>query len=157
MVGHEMGHYKHVHAIYLTAFFSLLALVIFGVTAAAFPPVDRWVRSGAASVADPAGLPTISIIATTLMLLATPLTSSATRIAEADADAFSLKVAEEPDGLAKGLVKTIEYRADSPSALEELIFYDHPSVRRRVQRAMDWKAAHLQAAAAQEARDAATK
>ena len=48
----------------------------------------------------------------------------------------------EPDGLAKALVKTIEYRADSPSALEEFIFYDHPSVRRRVRAMMDWKAAH---------------
>ena len=157
VVGHEMGHYKHVHAIYLAAFFSLLALAIFGVTAAAFPSVDRWVGTGASGVADPAGLPTIFVIASTLMLLATPLTSSATRIAEADADAFSLKVAEEPDGLSKGLVKTIEYRADSPSAIEELIFYDHPSVRRRVQRAMDWKAAHLQTVAAQEAKDADTK
>ena len=39
-------------------------------------------------------------------------------------------------------MKTIEYRADSPSALEEVVFYDHPSVRRRVRMAMDWKAAH---------------
>jgi STE24 endopeptidase len=48
----------------------------------------------------------------------------------------------EPDGMARALVKTIEYRADSPSALEEFIFYDHPSVGRRVRAAMDWKAAH---------------
>ena len=154
VVGHEMGHYKHVHAIYLTAVFSLLALAIFAVTAAVFSSVDRWVRSGAASVADPAGLPTIFIIGSTLLLLATPLTSSATRIAESDADAFSLRVAEEPDGLSKALVKTIEYRADSPSRLEEIVFYDHPSVRRRVERAMAWKAAHLQAVDAQEAKDA---
>jgi STE24 endopeptidase len=39
-------------------------------------------------------------------------------------------------------VKTLEYRADSPGALEEFIFYDHPSVRARVQAMMDWKAAH---------------
>ncbi len=58
-------------------------------------------------------------------------------------------------GLSKALVKTIEYRADSPSRVEEIIFYDHPSVRRRVRRAMDWKAAHLQVVEAQEAKDAA--
>jgi STE24 endopeptidase len=48
----------------------------------------------------------------------------------------------EPDGLAKALVKTIEYRADSPSKLEEFIFYDHPSVGSRVRAMMDWKATH---------------
>jgi STE24 endopeptidase len=64
-------------------------------------------------------------------------------------------VAHEPDGLSKALVKTIEYRADSPSWLEEVIFYDHPSVRRRVQRAMDWKARHMDLARAQAKADAA--
>ena len=48
----------------------------------------------------------------------------------------------EPDGLSKALVKTIAYRASSPSWLEEAIFYDHPSVQRRVHRAMVWKAEH---------------
>ena len=156
VVGHEMGHYKHMHVIYQTAVFSLLALAIFGVTAVAFASVDRLVGSGATGIADPAGLPTISVIAATLLLLATPLTDTATRWIESDADAFSLRVAEEPDGLSKALVKTVEYRADSPSRWEEAIFYDHPSVRRRVQRAMDWKAAHLKAVEAQEAKDAAT-
>jgi STE24 endopeptidase len=88
-------------------------------------------------------------------LVATPLTSTLTRLQEADADAFSLRVAHEPDGLSKALVKTIEYRADSPAWLEEAIFYDHPSIRRRVQRAMDWKAHHLAVAEAQAAADAA--
>jgi STE24 endopeptidase len=39
-------------------------------------------------------------------------------------------------------VKTIEYRAASPSKLEEFLFYDHPSVGARVRAMMDWKAAH---------------
>jgi STE24 endopeptidase len=39
-------------------------------------------------------------------------------------------------------VKTIEYRAATPSRLEEVIFYDHPAVGNRIRRAMDWKAAH---------------
>ncbi len=138
VVGHEMGHYKHVHVVYLTAFFSLLALAIFGVTAVTFSAVDRWIGSSATGIADPAGLPTILIIGTTLLFLATPLTNTATRMAESDADAFSLRVADEPDGLSKALVKTIEYRADSPSRVEEIIFYDHPSVRRTVHRATDW-------------------
>ena len=39
-------------------------------------------------------------------------------------------------------MKTIEYRAATPGRLEEILFYDHPSVGSRVRKAMDWKAAH---------------
>ena len=112
-------------------------------------------RTGAVDIADPVGLPTLIAVVSTLGLLATPFNNTVTRATEADADAFSLRVANEPTGLSKALVKTIEYRADSPGPVEEFIFYDHPSVRRRVRRAMDWKAAHLAVTQAQEARDAA--
>ena len=155
VVGHEMGHYKHGHTIWLSLFFSAVALTALGLTSRLFNTVDTWVGTGASGVADPAGLPTLMIVMSTVLFLATPLINTATRLAESDADAFSLKVAHEPDGMASALVKTIEYRADSPSALEEALFYDHPSVRRRVQRAMDWKAAHLAQAQDQEAADAA--
>ena len=155
VVGHEMGHYKRGHVLYLAAVFSLLALAGFALVQLLFAPVERWVGTGAAGIHDPVGLPTLSIIIATFALLATPITNTATRLAEADADAFSLRVAHDPDGLARGLVKTIEYRADSPSVVEEILFYDHPSVRRRVRRAMDWKAAHLAEAQAQEAADVA--
>jgi len=155
VVGHEMGHYKRGHVIIGAIIFSLLALIGFAIAQAAFPLVDRWVRTGALGVSDPAGLPTLLIIFSTLGLLGTPLTMTFTRFEESDADAFSLRVAHEPDGLSKALVKTIEYRADSPGPVEEFLFYDHPSVRRRVQRAMNWKAAHMAETDRQEALDAA--
>jgi STE24 endopeptidase len=155
VVGHEMGHYKRGHVLWGALFFAVMALVGLWLAQLAFAPADRLVRSGAAGIADPVGLPTLSVIIATLGLLATPLTNTATRLQESDADAFSLRVAHEPTGLAKALVKTIEYRADSPGPLEEFLFYDHPSVRRRVQRTMDWKAAHLALAQEQEAKDAA--
>lgn len=155
VVGHEMGHYKHNHAMIGSLIFVVLGLVGFGLVQLAFPTIDRWMGTGAKGIADPAGLPTLSVILATLSLLGTPILSTLTRVTEADADAFSLQVAHEPDGLAKALVKTIEYRADSPGWLEEAIFYDHPSVRRRVQRCMDWKAAHPVETQVQAAEDAA--
>jgi STE24 endopeptidase len=84
----------------------------------------------------------MAVIAT-LTLLGKPIVNTITRATEADADSFSLQYANAPDGLSKALVKTIEYRASSPSALEEVLFYDHPSVEHRVRKAMDWKAAHI--------------
>lgn len=146
VLGHEMGHYVRKH-ILISVVLDALGVMLLSVLARwLFPIVRTWL--GAAEVgpiSDPAGLPLLMAIFTALMLLATPLTNTLSRWYESDADAFSLRHAHEPDGLSEALVKTIEYRASSPSALEETIFYDHPSVQRRIRRAMDWKAAHLAA------------
>ena len=142
VVGHEMGHYKRGHVLWGAAVISLLVIVMFFLVDRLFPLAARLLGSDAAGISDPAGLPVIFAVLTVLGLLATPVASTLTRIQEADADHFSFVHANEPDGLAKALVKTIEYRADSPSDLEEFIFYDHPSVRHRVEAAMAWKAAH---------------
>lgn len=142
VVGHEMGHYARAHLLWATLFLTLEAVLVFLFIHLLFGPAARLLGAEVSSIADPAGLPVVMILIATLQLLATPFDSSFTRWEEADADRFSLRVANEPDGLSRALVKTIEYRADSPSWLEETIFYDHPSVRRRVRAAMDWKAAH---------------
>ncbi|MBP6546628.1 MAG: M48 family metallopeptidase [Phenylobacterium sp.] len=143
VVGHEMGHYVHMHSIWLASAFGALALVLFFLVDRLFAPVARLLGAKDVNgISDPAGLPVIWIIMAVLGLLATPITSSLVRVAETDADRFSLERFNEPDGLAKALVKTIEYRAATPSKLEEVLFYDHPSVGGRVRMAMDWKAAH---------------
>jgi STE24 endopeptidase len=147
VVGHEMGHYAHHHALWIAGVMSLLAVVAFFLVDRLFVPVAALL--GAESVrglADPAGLPVLSVILAVLSLLGAPLTNSLIRIAESDADRYSLEHVGEPDGLAKALVKTIEYRAATPGVVEEVLFYDHPAVGRRIRRAMDWKAAHLAAA-----------
>lgn len=149
VVGHEMGHYVHGHVPLSALVFGLFALVAFFLLDRLFPLASRLLgASGVTGIADPAGLPVISVIFTLMALLATPITNTYSRWQEADADHFSVVHFNEPDGLAKALVKTIEYRADSPSKLEEFIFYDHPSVRSRVRAMMDWKAQHPAAAPA---------
>jgi len=147
VVGHEMGHYVHQHLFWSAGFLAVMTVLAGFLVQWLFPLVRTWLwASGVGEVADPAGLPILMTIFATLSLLATPLLNTETRLEEADADSFSLTHAREPDGLAKALVKTIEYRASSPSDLEEFLFYDHPSVEHRVRKAMDWKAAHLGAA-----------
>jgi STE24 endopeptidase len=143
VVGHEMGHYV-LHHILWGALFSafMAALAALGVLWL-FPVVRAGLGAdGVTGAADPAGLPIVYLIFATLSLLATPILNTQTRMQEAAADSFSLEHANEPDGLAKALVKTIEYRASSPSNVEEFIFYNHPSVEHRVRKAMDWKATH---------------
>jgi STE24 endopeptidase len=146
VVGHEMGHYVRGHTVAFGLAYGLLALVFFFVVDRLFPWTARALGAkGVTGLADPAGAPVIGAILAVLFLIATPLTNSVSRIAESDADRFSLEHFNEPDGLAKALVKTIEYRAATPSRLEEAIFYDHPAVGARVRRAMDWKATHPKA------------
>jgi STE24 endopeptidase len=143
VVGHEMGHYVLHHVLWGTLFSAVMAVLAALGVMWLFPYLRGWLGAdGVAGVADPAGLPIVLLIFSTLSLAATPILNTQTRMQEAAADSFSLEHANEPDGLAKALVKTIEYRASSPSDLEEFIFYDHPSVEHRVRKAMDWKAAH---------------
>ncbi|HEX2815405.1 MAG TPA: M48 family metalloprotease [Phenylobacterium sp.] len=143
VVGHEMGHYVRKHVLIGALETGLMALIGLFLVDRLFPMAARLLGAkGVTGIADPAGLPVISILLAVLGLLATPLSNTFSRWVEADADHFSVVHFNEPDGLAKALVKTIEYRADSPSKLEEFIFYDHPSVGARVRAMMDWKAAH---------------
>ena len=143
VVGHEMGHYAHQHSLWITGVMSLLSIVAFFLVDRLFAPVSRLLGAdNVQGLADPAGLPVLAVILAVLGLLAAPLHNSLTRIVETDADRFSLEHVNEPDGLAKALVKTIAYRAASPSQLEEVLFYDHPAVSVRIRRGMDWKAAH---------------
>jgi len=143
VVGHEMGHYAHRHTLIAAAVYALLALGVFFLVDRLFRPAAALLGAeGVEGLADPAGFPVIGVIVAVLTLLGTPITASITRLQEADADRFSLQAANEPDGLAKALVKTIEYRAATPSRLEEALFYTHPAVGRRIRRCMDWKATH---------------
>jgi STE24 endopeptidase len=143
VVGHEMGHYVHMHSLWMTAVMILLAALGFFLVDRLYPLAKRLLGARrVGDISDPAGLPVLAAILTVLGLLATPITNTLIRTIEADADHFSLVHANEPDGLSRALVKTAEYRAPSPSALEEFVFYDHPSVENRVRKAMEWKAAH---------------
>jgi STE24 endopeptidase len=143
VVGHEMGHYAHQHSLWITGIFSVLAIIAFFIVDRTFPWFAQVLNAkGVTGIADPAGLPVLAVILAVLGLIGGPITNTLVREVESDADRYSLVNFNEPDGLAKALVKTIEYRAATPSKLEEVLFYDHPAVSVRVRRAMDWKATH---------------
>ena len=143
VVGHEMGHYVLRHTLFAATGMSLMALAAFFLIDRLFDRTRRLTGAeGVGAVSDPAGLPIISILITALAFLATPLENAVSRYMENQADEFSLERVNEPDGLSRALVKTIEYRAATPPALEEAVFYSHPAVGTRIRRAMEWKARH---------------
>lgn len=141
VVGHEMGHYVHMHSLWMTGVLILLAAIVFWLIDRLFPLAKRLLGANrVGDISDPAGLPVLAAIAAVIGLLLTPVTNTMIRVIESDADEFSLIHANEPDGLAKALIKTAEYRAPSPTVIEEILFYDHPSVENRIRMAMEWKA-----------------
>jgi STE24 endopeptidase len=94
-------------------------------------------------IADPAGLPLLVLILSTLLFIATPLLNTVVRVMEREADAFGINTSREPDGMAKAALKLGAYHKLDPTPLEEFIFFDHPSGRARIRMAMDWKVANL--------------
>jgi STE24 endopeptidase len=145
VLGHEMGHYVMGHVTSLIIEFGLVIVL-------AFWFVDRgfyWLTSifggnwGVREIDDPAGLPVVMAVISVFFFLATPLTNTIIRTHEIQADMFGLNAARQPDAFATSALKLAEYRKMDPSAIEEFVFYDHPSGKHRIYEAMRWKAEHL--------------
>jgi STE24 endopeptidase len=141
-MAHEMGHYVLNHVVKHLVYFGLLftagfAFMQFGYGAV----VNRWGSGWSlGDHADIAGLPLMAALFSVFLFVTTPLTNNVIRIAEVEADIFSLNAAREPDGSAETALKLGKYRKLVPGHLEELIFFDHPSGYQRIYSAMRWKA-----------------
>ena len=145
VMGHEMGHYKLSHIQKLLLYLTLMAVVAFGTMYWLAPRIlarngDKW---GVREVSDPASAPLLHLILAVLLVPGGIIFNSIIRIHESEADAFGLAAAREPDGFAMTAMQLSEYRKIEPTALEEMLFFDHPSGRTRVRMAMEWKARHL--------------
>jgi STE24 endopeptidase len=145
VVGHEIGHYKHAHLVLLTAMLTVLFTLGFWLIDRLYPRAAHWMGLAQTTIADPAGFPVVTALAASLTLLATPLINTVQRTIEMDADTFSLNEVRDPEALISALLKSADYRAASPSALEEALFYDHPSIAHRIDNALAWKRLHASA------------
>jgi STE24 endopeptidase len=150
VMGHELGHYVLNHIgksiLLLSLIVALGLFLLWRLTPAIL--ARRGSGWGVTGPDDPAATPLYVILTTLYLLAMTPALTSITRTFESEADSFGLDAAREPDGFALTAMKLSEYRKIEPGALEEAIFFDHPSGRTRVRMAMAWKAAHLDELAA---------
>jgi STE24 endopeptidase len=140
VLGHEMGHYVLNHQFKLTVYLSVLYGIAFALVHLGLERgLARWgPRLGLRGRADPAALPLLVAIFSIVWFLLTPLTNTVIRTTEAEADAFGLNAAREPQGFAMAAMRLSTYRKLSPGTLEEFLFYDHPSGYDRVHRSMIW-------------------
>ena len=144
VMGHEMGHYVLHHNYKGVAFLGLITFLGFVFLNLSFGGAVRrfGTKWGVRGTGDPAGLPLLMLLFSVYFFFLTPVTNSATRIEEAEADLFGLNAAQQPDGAAEVALKLGDYRKMDPGGLEEDLFFDHPSGRNRIEMAMRWKAEH---------------
>jgi len=145
VMGHEMGHYVLNHIPKDILFFAVVIVIFFailrwGLNWALARYGEGW---GISDISDPAVLPLALLIITTFFFVLTPILNTHIRTSEHEADRFGVNASRQPDGMAQAAIHLGEYRKMSPGPVEEWIFYDHPSGRRRIHDAMQWKAENL--------------
>ena len=138
VLGHEMGHYVLNHVYKGVLALGILVVIGFAFMSWSFGRVtlkfgERWRFR---DVGDVAGLPLLVALFSVYGFALTPVLNTITRSMEAEADAFGLNAARQPDGAAQAALHLAEYRKMQPGAVEEVIFFDHPSGWNRIHRAM---------------------
>ncbi|HEY2859291.1 MAG TPA: M48 family metallopeptidase [Terracidiphilus sp.] len=146
VMGHEMGHYVLNHITKLLLFLSILTVIAFaylywGLQWALQRWGERWQIN---SVSDPAVVPLVFLMMGILFFVITPIFNTEVRTQEKEADMFGLNASRHPDGFAQAAIHLGEYRKMRPSALEEWMFFDHPSGYNRIHSAMVWKSQNLE-------------
>lgn len=145
VMGHELGHYVLNHSYKGILSFGLLILLCFAFVQWAYQKMiekygAQWNIDG---ISDIRAFPLFVALFSVFFFFATPFTNTIIRTQEMESDIFGLNAAREPDGFASTAIKLSEYRKIDPGYWEEVLFFDHPSGRVRVETAMKWKAENL--------------
>ncbi len=146
VMAHELGHYRLNHVYEMLIYFGLVVLGAFAFIYGLYPWVlKKWGGNwGVDGISDVAGFPLIMVLMSVYFFFMEPVTNSIIRSNEEEADNYGLNTAREPDGFASVSMMLAEYRKIDPGYWEEIIFFDHPSGRNRVTRAMIWKSENLE-------------
>ena len=146
-VGHLIGHYAHNDILFVCLVLGAVAWAGCWAAQAWTAPLARAMgATQARGPADPTATPALAVIGAATVTLAALAGAAYLRWANVGADAYSLEHAREPDGLVA--VIEDEWGRDrdrdsaTPSALETVLFYSHPSLKDRIAHATAWKAAH---------------
>jgi len=149
VMAHEIGHYvlNHVYEMLLSV--AVIIALGFAFANATYGLAARWggARWGVGDIGDVGGMPLLFALFSVFMFFMTPVTNTMIRSNEAEADAYGLALAREPDGFAAVSMKLGAYRKLDPGPVERFVFHDHPTGRDRVTMAMNFKAAELAAGA----------
>jgi STE24 endopeptidase len=137
VLAHELAH--HVHrdvwrGLGVQAALTLLALWI----------ADRLLQVGVSiwgleGPADPAGLPWLALVLLGVGLVTMPLVNAWSRHLERQADDFALHLTGDVDAFVGAMdrLASLNLAERRPHRVKEVLFYSHPSIDRRIARALD--------------------
>jgi STE24 endopeptidase len=141
VIGHELGHYVNKDTI---RFIIIDAIKIFPT----FWIIDYVLRIsvgsfGITAISDVTSLPLFMLVYFLIGIIEMPLDNAYSRRRETAADLFGLNVSKKP----KAQISTEKRLADmalgddNPHPLVEFFFFSHPSAKKRIKMAEDWKKA----------------
>ena len=142
VAGHETGHYVLQHVLKGIAFFAVLLLVVFYIGYRLIGwTLARW-GSGwqIRGLEDWASLPVLMLLLSVFLFLTNPIGSAFSRHLEHQADQYGLEVTHglTPDSGQIGaqafqILGEVDLADPDPNPVNVFLFYDHPSIRDRVQ------------------------
>ena len=143
VLAHELGHHVH-HDVWRGLAVQAVLTVL------AFWIADRLLALGVAlrgltSPADPAGLPWLALVLLGVGLVTAPLAHAFSRRVERQADDFALGLVRHVDAFIGAMERlaALNLAERRPHRLKELLFYSHPSIDRRIERARRWHVARM--------------
>jgi len=138
IMAHEMGHNRHWDMLRLFVFQSAILLVTFYATGMIFKALIE--PLGFSAISDVSAFPLLILIVSIISLLLSVITTSYGRRIEAEADSYALGLTDDPNSFVSAMAKlTDQNLAEAePSRWVELLLYDHPSYRSRVEHAKNF-------------------
>lgn len=142
VMGHEIGHHIYGHTWKFSIMFSGIFLIVLFITSQILQATFGFF--GLERVDSVASLPVFALVSGLLFAVFTPLINMFSRRAEGNCDQYELDLVEKPDAYISAMVKLSDQNLGYayPSPLIEFMLYDHPSGKKRIERALTYKQLH---------------
>ncbi len=136
IVAHEAGHYVLGHIVlgFMLTCGGLLALLLLAQKLGPLVLSRLPVRCGIRGWTDPAAIPVILLFVTVGSFIFAPVDNAISREMESQADAFGLKVTNNPAAMARVFVSLSQQNLSEPAPppIIQFWFFSHPSLRERI-------------------------
>jgi STE24 endopeptidase len=142
VMGHEIGHHVYGHIWKYTMLFAGAFLLLLFIADKIMQACSSFL--GMPQVDSAASIPLLALTLGLLYACLIPLVNTISRWAEGQCDQYELDLVEKPDDYISAMTKLCDQnlRYAYPSPLIEFLFYDHPSGKNRIDRALAYKHAH---------------
>ncbi|HXX86835.1 MAG TPA: M48 family metalloprotease [Candidatus Acidoferrum sp.] len=142
VMGHEIGHHVYGHIWKMTALLVGILLLLLFIANQVLQSTSGFF--GIQHIDSVASLPLLALTLGLLFACLVPLINTLSRHAEGQCDQYELDLVEKPDAYISAMTKLCDQnlRYAYPPPIIEYLFYDHPSGKKRIQRALAYKETH---------------